>query len=254
MPDRLVRGNEASNRIFEWFAPLRATRALGVLDQAKLKTLGLADTKKSLAVVSGGQTRRFALAPAPQGGSEPYIRDEQDGRVFIIRPQILSDLQAATTNLVERRLHKFPTEDIDRMVVTAGPKKQEYRASRVGPQVPGIRLAKAETPGAPVEAAKNWHERVWELFPSEVLGQGESPAEGAPVVAVKIEYHARRRQLGWLELARVSPSSAPSVSLSAPAPNFPVAAYGRSEFTHGWTKLPDQAMALIDEGEKLVKQ
>jgi hypothetical protein len=250
IPERLVRGNESAERLFDKFAPLRATRALGALDAGKLKDLGLDTTKKRIEVVGRSTRRRYALAPAPPGGSDPYIRDEQDGKVYVIPRLVLSDLQAASTNLVERRMHGFKIEEVDRVVVTAGGKSKDYRATRLE-DMPGVRLALAGSDKAD-ETAKNWHDRIWNLFPSEVLGKGEAPKEGPPRTAVRIEYFSRGHSLGWLELARTSPPPA-NESTAQPPPSSDTA-YARSEFTLGWTKMPADAMALINEGESLAKR
>jgi hypothetical protein len=243
VPERTVRGNENALHLFEKLAPLRATRALGALDAAKLKDLGLDTTKKHIEIVGRGTRRRFAVAPAPPGGTDPYVRDEQDGRVYIVPRAILSDLQSASVNLTERKLHSFPIEDVDKLVITAAGKKKELRASR-NDQSPGIRLS---PPGSEKfdDTAKNWHDRVWNLFPSEVMGKGELPATGAPKVAVRIEYFSRGQSLGWIELARDAPANESSAQPAASA------SYARSEYTLGWTKLPGDAAALITEGENI---
>jgi hypothetical protein len=244
VPERTVRGNEGATNLFAKIAPLRATRALGSLDAAKLKDLGLDTTKKHIEIVGRGTRRRFAIAPAPPGGSDPYIRDEADGRVFVIRRDILTDLQSASVNLVERRLHSYPIEDVDRIVITANGKTKEYRGTRLG-ELPGIRLSPPGSEKAD-ETAKNWHDRVWNLFPSEVMGKGEVPTAGQPKVAIRVEYFSRGHALGWVELARDAP---PAESSAAPATNV---TYARSDFTLGWMKMPADAGALITEGEKLV--
>jgi hypothetical protein len=247
-PERLVRANEAGARLFERFAPLRAARALGVLDAGKLKELGLDNTKKFLEVTSRGVKHRYAIVPAPPGGNDPYIRNVQDNRVFIINRQILSDLQAASTNLVERRLHAFRIEDVDRVVISGGGKRKELVASRFE-EFPGVRLAPAETPDKPDETLKNWHDRVFSLFPAEVMGKDEVPTAGAPVVALKLEYSSRGRGLGWLELAR----NAKPAQTSNEAPS-PEVVFARSEFTAGWVKLSGDAQGLLSEGEKLLEK
>jgi hypothetical protein len=246
VPERTVRGNEAALHLFEKLAPLRATRALGTLDAAKLKDLGLDTTKKHIEVVARGTKRRFAIAPAPLGGTDPYIRDEQDQRVYIIARSILSDLQSASVNLVERKMHTFPIEDVDRVVIATGggAKKKEFRGSRID-QLPGIRLSAPGSEKAD-ETAKNWHDRVWNLFPSEVMGKGELPTNGAPKVAVRVEYFSRGRSLGWVELAR---DAGTNESTAQPAASV---TYSRSEFSLGWMKMPADAANLITEGESLV--
>ena len=245
VPERTVRGNEAALHLFEKLAPLRASRALGTLDATKLKDLGLDTTKKHIEVVGRGTRRRFAIAPAPPGGNDPYIRDEQDGRVYIISRAILTDLQSASVNLVERRLHNFPIEDVERLVVTANGKTKEFRAARLG-ELPGIRLTAPSSDKAD-ETAKNWHDRVWNLFPTEVMGKGELPTAGLPRTALRVKYFARGRSLGWVELAREAP---PNESSAAPAATM---IYGRSDFSLGWMKMPADASALVTEGEKLTQ-
>jgi hypothetical protein len=251
VPERLVRGSEQAERLFERFAPLRATRALGTLDSAKLKDLGLDTTKKSIEVVARGARRRYALAPPPPGGTDPYVRDQQDGKVYIIPRTIMSDLQSASTNLVERRMHGFKLEEVDKVVVTAGGRKKEFRATRIE-DLPGVRLSPAGS-DKPDETAKNWHDRVWNLFPADVLGKNETPGDGAPRLAVRVEYFARGHSLGWLDLGRAGGAAAANQSTPQPTPT-PELAYGRSEFGLGWMKLSADALALTNEGEALVKR
>src|SRR5262245_14960773 len=250
VPERLVRGNETAGKLFERFAPLKATRALGALDPAKLKDLGLDTTKKKIEIVARGAKRRYAIAPAPPGGTDPYIRDEGDGRVYVVARQIMSDLQSASTNLVERKLHSFRHEDIDKVVITAGGKTKEFRGTRLE-NAAGIRLAPANAPDKPDETVKNWHDRIWNLFPSEVLGKGEEPKEGPPKTAVRIEYSARGRSLGWIELGKSTPPKPAESTTQAPSPE---GAYGKSEFTAGWMKLPAEAFSLMTEGETIASR
>jgi hypothetical protein len=251
VPERLVRGSEQADRLFERFAPLRATRALGALDPAKLKDLGLDTTRKSIEVFARGSRRRYALAPPPPGGTDPYVKDQQDGKVYIIPRTIMSDLQSASTNLVERHMHGFKLEDVDRVVVTAAGKKKEFRASRIE-DLPGVRLSPVGS-DKPDETAKNWHDRIWNLFPAEVLGKNEAPGEGAPRIAIRVEYFARSRSLGWLDLGRAGGAAAANQSTPQPTPT-PEIAYGRSEFSLGWMKLSADAVSLTTEGEALVKR
>jgi hypothetical protein len=240
-----VRGNETATRLFERFAPLRATRALGVLDPSMLKNLGLDTTKKSIEVTTRGVKRRFAIVPAPPGGSDPYLQDLQDKKVYIVPRPVLSDLQSASTNLLERRLHNFRIEEVDHISVDVGGKKRDLKATRIE-DYPGIRLAPAETPDKADPTLKNWHDKVFGLFPSEVLGQGEVPAAGAPIPALRLDYSSRGRRLGFVELARGATSA---VSTGAPAK---VDIYARSEFSLGWFRLAPDSQNLVTEGENLV--
>jgi hypothetical protein len=248
IPERVVRGSDAAKTQYERFAPLRAARALGVLDANKLKDLGLAASKKHITVVTGSGRRVFDIASAPLGGTDPYLRDQTDGRVFVVSRSILSDFQAAATSLVERHLHGFRLEDADRVSLTAGSVKKEYRVTRsAGGR--GVEIATASTPDKPDPAARTWHERAFGLWPSESLGKGELPADGEPQVGLRLDYFAHGRSLGWLIIAEGAAPPLQSVSSATPAPKKTF--YARSESTLGWVKLSGDNDALAAEGVKL---
>jgi hypothetical protein len=249
-PERLIRANETGQKLFERFAPLRAQRSLGVLDAAKLKELGLDKTKKFVEVTARGRKRRFAIVSAPPGGDSPYIQDTQDKKVYIVPRAVLSDLQAASTNLPERRLHAFRIEEVDKLTLTSGGKTREFVGSRIE-DFPGIRLAPVATPDKHDATLKNWNDRVFNLFPTEVLGQGEVPSAGAPNLVIRLEYFSRGRRIGWTELGRSPAPAAPAVSTTTTTTPPPAQAFARSEFTLGWFKLAGDAQALINEAETL---
>jgi hypothetical protein len=245
LPERLVRANDTGRLLFERFAPLKAQRALGELDATRLKEFGLDKTKKALEVTARGVKRRFAIVSAPPGGDSPYMQDVVDKKVYIVPRPILSDFSNASNSLVERKLHGFRIEEVDRLVVTAGGKKRELVGSRIE-DYPGIRLAPAESPDKPDATVKNWHDRIFALFPTEVLGKGEVPTSGAPQAVMQIEYFSRGRRLGFVELAR---GATPPASTAKP----PAAeTFARSEHVLGWVKLGNDAQTLLTEGETLV--
>ena len=243
VPERLVRGNDGAEKMWELFSPWKAARALGKLDATKLKDLSLNEPRKRLKITFKGVTKTFTLAPPPPGGTDPYVRDEEDGSVYIVARQILTDLQAARTNMTQRKLHAFIAPDMDKLVITANGKKKEFAFRRFDGR-PGGELLAAATPGKPDQTASNWHERVFALFPADVLGKDEKPAAGDPKVVVKIEYFYRNKRIGWLDLGRTGGEPA-----AAAAPR--TEAFARSEFTAGWMTLSADAQNLVSEGETL---
>lgn len=264
VPERVVRGSASATKMWELFAPLRASRALGTLDDKMLQDLGLkpapVDGKdgkdgtkkidsKRLLVTAKGVTRTFTLVPSPPGGTEPYLRSDDDGRVFIVNRQILTDFESARSNLVERKLHDFMLQDFDKMVVTVGDKKKDYTFKKYEDR-PGGQLLPAGAGDKPDETAANWHERVFALFPADVMGKDEAPVAGTPRTALRIDYFYRGRPLGWLELARVGADGQPvggDPSVTPPRSE----ALARSEFTAGWMKLSVDAQPLVEEGVTL---
>jgi hypothetical protein len=240
-PERLVRGSDSAEKLFANFAPLRASRSLGLLTADKLKDLGLADAKKRITLVLRNGQRKFTLAPAPAGGTEPYLRDEQSGQVFLVARSVLSDFQTAASLLVERHVHAFRLEEADRITVSQGATRREFVVLR---GEDGVRLAPSSAPDKPDSAFKTWHDRAFGAWPVEILGKDESPAEGAPQIELRIEYSLRGRRLGFLEIGKAAAVATTSEGAKP-------ALFARSERTLGWFKLA--ADTLLADGQALLR-
>jgi len=241
-PERVVRGSDAADKLFASFTPLRASRSLGVLDAAKLKELGLTSSQKRITLTLRNGKRTFVISPAPPGGSLPYLRDEASGNVFVVPRSFLSDFQAAASMLVERKLHGFRIEEADRLHITLGAVQREYVVTR---DEKSVRIAPASEPDKPDSALKTWHDRLFSLWPADVLGKGEVPAEGTPQVALRIDYTTRGRRLGYIEIAKVSPATSGESAKDT--------LFARGEGTLGWFKLSADAQNLLADAQKLVR-
>jgi len=242
-PDREVRANDTAEKLFDRFAPLRASRALGVLDDAKRRELGLESSKKRLEVFArGGRQASYVVAVSALGAGAPYLQSDQDKRVYLLSGSIATDLDAASTRLVDRRLHLFKPSDYDSLLVKVDDKQRELlQLSGDGqPQ----KLASSKTPTKPDDFARNWHDRIWRLVVTEVLGKAEVPSSGEPSVAIRIDYRSRQKPVGWIELSH------PRTATSGPAPEI----YARTEHTAGWVKVHAIGEDLVKEGKKVVAE
>jgi hypothetical protein len=242
-PVRLVRGSAAAEKLFASFTPLRANRSLGVLAPQKLKELGLDAPKQRITLTLRSGKRVFAIVPAPPGGTLPYLRDEASGQVYVVARSFLSDFQTASSLLVERKAHGFRIEDADRIAITRGNVKREYVVVRSDH---GVQMAPANAPDKPDAGFKTWHDKVFSLWPVEVLGQGEVPAEGTPEVALRLNYSMRGSRLGWLEIGKV-----PAVASSAEAGKDVL--FARDERSLGWVKLGTSAQNVLTDAQSLIK-
>jgi hypothetical protein len=246
VPERELRGNDGANRLWDRFAPLRAARALGALDAGKLKEVGLDAPKKKIEVTARGEKTVYLVGTSPFGVSAPYVKNERDGRVYVLEGGLASDLDAAATRLVERALHTFKPVDYDALTVAAGGKKREL--VQLNPESPvGAKLASKATQ-KPDDMAKNWHDKIWRVMVTDVLGKGEAPQNGAPQVALRIDYRWRGKDKGFLELGRVA-APPPAASVSGPAPAAEL--YARTESTAGWVKIAANAEDLLKEADKI---
>ena len=249
-PLRELRGDEAADKLLAQFAPFRSPRAFGVLDDKKMKELGLDTSKKKLVVDLRGGKREFSIGQPPQGNGESYLRDTKDGRIFLMPRSILSDLQGASFRLVDKKLHVFKMPDVNRMTIASAGKTRTFTV--VTPPDLGYKLMPASTPDKADEMARNWHDRIWHAFPTEVLGKGEAPAGGEPKVLARIEYFDGAKSLGWLELGKGGSLESTDGSMSAPPLTDPAGGdlYARSEHTAGWVKIRNDPGTLA-EAEKI---
>jgi hypothetical protein len=251
-PPRDLRGDPQAEKLLDQMSPLRSPRSFGVLDAAKSKELGLDAPKKKLTITVRGQAREFVIGQPPQGSGENYIRDLKDGRTYLMPRSVLSDLQGAAYRLIDRRVHTFKVADVDRLAVTAGGKTRELVLLN-RESASGYKLAPAKTPDKPDELARNWHDKIWRIYPIELLGKGEKPAAGEPKVAVRVEYFDGRKSAGWIEIGKLEPTAptppsvestsqpVPSVS-EPPKPEF----YARTEHTAGWIKIHGDPSYVAD--------
>jgi hypothetical protein len=172
------RGNDAASELLGLFGPLKALRALGSIDDAKAKELGLTDSKKALTVNAKGLSYKFVIGGTSYGSGDYYVRDSQ-GQVFLLSQRIVADFEFSESRLMERRLHRFERADFDRVEVKVGDKTRTFvQGSRQNPQ--GFFFAEAATPDKRDESIKNWMDKLLRVAISDYVAQGEEPAMAAP--------------------------------------------------------------------------
>ncbi len=245
-PPREVRGSDVATKLMDQMAPLRSPRAFGILDPAKLKELGLEGSKKKLTITAKGDTREYTIGQPPGNGIlEAFMRDNRDGRVYLMPHGVLGDL-TASTRLVDKKLHGFEPTDFDRIVITVGGKSREL-AQTHRESIQTAQLSSPKSPDKPDQMAKNWHDLLWRSFAMDVLGAGEVPKEGAPTPAGKVEYFDGKKSLGYIELAAPPEHSNQQTDSQGNRTTI----YARTERTAGWVKLHVSA-TLTSDAEKIV--
>lgn len=232
-PDRELRGNEFAEKLFKRFAPLRAARALGTLDGSKLGELGLQSPVRTVEVKLRSRSEKYDVGASGLGISSPYLRG-QDGRVFLLGGGVISEFDMGQGRLVDRDLHDFTSSEYDGLRVTSGGKTREFVVV-AGATTAQNKLAPTESPKVPDDFAKNWHDKVWRSFATELLGRGEAiPAEAKAVF--RVDYLRKGEAVGFFEYA--------------PAEK---AIYARTEHTAGWVKLSPGGEGLAIEADRVVQ-
>jgi len=228
-PDRDLRGNEVAEQLLDRLSPPMATRDLGTVSAERRAELGLESSSKRLQL----QTRSGSLAftvSTPPGASGAYLLDAA-GRAWLVPDALVQDLSAATSRLVDRRLHAFRADEPDALRLQLDGRTRSFVFRRAQG---ATKVAPAEDPDAPSPEATTFADRAWKLTVVEVLGRGETPREGVPVVALRLEYARERKTLGWLEVARAGTEW-----------------FARTEHTAGWMRLPAQSGTLREQAERL---
>jgi hypothetical protein len=229
-PDRELRGNETAEKLLEQFSPFTAARALGALDAAKVRELGLESGTRRLEVSTATSHLTFVVS-SPVGTGASYLRTA-DGRVFVLGGSLVQDLTSASSRLVDRRVHAFRPEDPDRLVVHLGPQSRTLLQRRFGG---ATRITTESRPDTPDVYAQAWTERLVKMVPSDVLGKGESPPEGEPEVVLRVDFQRDGKPVGFVELARAGSGW-----------------FARSEHTVGWLRVVGRAEALVHDAERVV--
>jgi hypothetical protein len=244
-PPRDLPGSEGALKIYDQFGPLVSPRAFGALEATKLKELGLDAPKRKLDVTVKGDVRHYEIGqPANASAGESFLRDKRDGRVYVMPRSMLQELQNGA-HMVDRRVHAFEPADFDRMVITVGGKQKEFLQVERGARVTSG-FVSPKTPDKRDQMAKNWHDALWRVFPSELLGKGEEPAGGKTAVAVRVDYFDKKTPVGWIEIARSEAGAGMSEDGAAPTSE----TYVRTEHTAGWAKVGGGQ--LVADAQKLV--
>ncbi|NOJ79615.1 hypothetical protein [Myxococcus xanthus] len=231
-PPRELRANEVADKLFSRFAPMRAMRALGELDAKKLEEVGLATSPRKLTLTVAGKARVFALASPPGGWGTPYLRSEEDGRVYLLGPAMLPDLENANSRLVDRRLHTFDLGDFDAVTIRAGGATRAFRATGKAPGP--VVLAPEDAPERPDDFARNWHDRVWRMMPVDLLGRDEPLPGGEPQESFRVDYLRAGRAVGHVMVVKAEGGF-----------------YARTEHTTGWARLHAGMDALAEEAARV---
>jgi hypothetical protein len=228
-PPRELRGNELARSLFASFGPLKGMRALGVLDAKKLAQLGISDSPRRLTLTVEGREQVLTLAsPVGTEWGSPYVLRE-DGRVFLLGPTLLPDLEGAATRLVDRRMHTLEPGDFDAFSVFQGTNERAFLVTGKPPEP--VTVAPRSAPDVPTELVRSWHERVWQLLPLEVFGRGEEPPSGETEELFRVEYKRGDKVVGHLTVAR----------------GFQGDFYARTEHTAGWVRLHGSVEPLAVE-------
>jgi hypothetical protein len=208
-------GNEQADKVWEAFAPFRASRSLDV--SATDLDLGFDDPYARLNVERRSGSIELLIGNATYGDRSRYLRANE--RVFLIEKRALSRLEGSGSTLAERRLHPLGPNEVAAVVVRDGAREQRFVQRNADDRAKAY-WARAETQDTADRTAGSWLTSAGRLSASEFLS--ERPEGLEPVVSLRFE--DRRGKVWPVELYR-----------SADAPT---TYYAESPFTRSLVTLP----------------
>lgn len=187
-------GNEQAERIWESFAPFRASRTLDVTG-ADID-LGFDDPQATLTVERRGGTVEMVIGNATFGDRSRYLKSGD--RVFLVEKRSLTRLEGSVSTLAERRLHPLDPGQVAAIAVARGDQQQRFVQRNADDRARAY-WARAETPDTSDKTAGGWLASASRLSALEYL---EARPEGAQPV-VSFVFEARTGEKWPVELLKV---------------------------------------------------
>ena len=98
------KAGEKGDELMANLSPMMAIRRLEGVDAEKLETIGLAEPTGQMIVVRKGRTATLDVGGEAFGTRDIYLRDTEDGTIYLVDDEIIRPLKYARTRLPDRTL------------------------------------------------------------------------------------------------------------------------------------------------------
>jgi hypothetical protein len=191
-------GVKGAEELAKLVAPLMALRKIGPIEPKRADEFGFDKPEGTLKVKVRGVEHSLVIGGTTPGGQERYAKEGASGTVYAVSGDIAQNLVAAESRLLERDLHGFEALDVTKVRVTRGQKSREIVAL---PEKKGG-FADPATPTKLDETAGNWMTKLERLHVVEYV-ENPTPPLRREDAALRVEYFAGSKPLGFLELYKV---------------------------------------------------
>ena len=183
-------------KLMQNLASLKALRDAGPLPPERLAELGLEKPEATVTVKLASGERVLEIGGTTPGGTDRYVRDPSNSRVYVITGEPIRDLEWAESRLLDRELHDWKESEIEKAKLLAADKtRQVLRRTTDGKTI----WADASSPDTNDETIGNFMQRLDRLRPSEY--QDSLPENR--VTLLRVDFEGKRGPIGWFELSKV---------------------------------------------------
>jgi len=209
-------------------APLMALRSVGKIDPKQASDFGLDKPDGTLKVKIAGKEHVLTVGGQTPGGGERYAKYAASGEVFAIPGELTQALVYADSRLMERDLHAFATDEVEKLKISKGGK------SRNLVRVAGKQNAWADaaTPTKADETLSNWLTKLERVRITDYV-EKPSTAPRPEHLVVRVDYSSKSKELGYLELYKVPGEKDPEY-------------LARTEYGRWYTKVVPSAAEQVD--------
>lgn len=115
------KAGKPGDTIIEGMAPFLVKRQLEGVGDDQLEDLGLATPEATLTIRrKGREPKTYELGGNKYGGTNFYMRDPDDGKIYLVDGTLIRPLQSAKRTLPDRTLVGVPNNEIEKIEVRAG--------------------------------------------------------------------------------------------------------------------------------------
>jgi len=167
---------KAGDAVFEALAPFVAKRRLEGITDDDLEALGLQEPEATLEITrEGKETKRFELGSNVFGGANVYVRDPDDGAIYLVEARVIRPLRSGARNLPERSLSGVDERKIERITLRVGDRQATFEQHNPDDlDAKYWNAARDEDKSPEIDA---WVGKALRLPASHYVQSGESPED-----------------------------------------------------------------------------
>ena len=169
------KAGKPGDTIVEGMAPFVVKRQLEGVTDDQLEELGLGTPEATLTIRrKGREPKTYELGGNKYGGTNFYMRDPEDGKIYLVDGTLIRPLQSAKRTLPDRTLVGVPNNEIEKIEVRGG----EATAAFVQNNPDDAEANSWSTAGSDVKnpAAATWIDKTLSLRSTQYIAAASEPA------------------------------------------------------------------------------